>query len=96
MARWVQSFMSDRTATLKIDSDNPPTLECGLPQGSPILFMLFLSPLLKLGTEGLFRLCGRRGAGRTRPDLSRQRADPHTQGRLGHRVGKKQRNSLRT
>ena len=53
--RWVASFTQDRTASLRLDDHSSQTfpVPAGLPQGSPIspiLFMLFIQPLFKIGT----------------------------------------------
>lgn len=50
---WTASFFDDRTATIRLDGQLSQTfdLRCGLPQGSPvspILFLLYVEPLLKL------------------------------------------------
>ncbi|POS83234.1 hypothetical protein EPUL_004373, partial [Erysiphe pulchra] len=50
--RWVDSFMSNRSATITIDDYifEEFNLKCGLPQGSPasqILFFLYMEPLFK-------------------------------------------------
>jgi ribonuclease HI len=51
---WVASFMEERTANIKLDGNTGETrtINCGLPQGSPvspILFMLYIQPLFYLG-----------------------------------------------
>ena len=52
--KWVASFLTDRSATLKLDGtmSDPLLLSCGLPQGSPaspVLFMLYIEPLFRIG-----------------------------------------------
>ena len=54
LVRWVASFATGRTVSIRLDGElGPPTdIQCGLPQGSPvspILFMLYLAPLFRLG-----------------------------------------------
>lgn len=54
LVRWIASFVTGRTVQIRIDGELGPTIEilCGLPQGSPvspILFMLYLAPLFRLG-----------------------------------------------
>ncbi|KAI0995343.1 hypothetical protein K3495_g12840 [Podosphaera aphanis] len=56
LCNWVSSFATEREVCLRIDGEigEPRPITCGLPQGSPvspILFMLYISPLFKL--EGL-------------------------------------------
>lgn len=51
---WVSSFTQDRTAAIRLDGHQSPTftVSAGLPQGSPvspILFMLYIEPIFKLG-----------------------------------------------
>src|SRR5437660_4657993 len=51
--RWVESFLSDRRAGLSFDKDSEKMspIETGIPQGSPvspILFLIYLSPLFTL------------------------------------------------
>lgn len=58
---WVSSFVSERRVCIRLDGEVGPArkIECGLPQGSPIspiLFMLFISPLFKL--DGLQKSFG--------------------------------------
>ncbi len=53
IARWAYSFATGRTARVRLDETTLPAeaVSCGLPQGSPvspILFMLFASPLYQL------------------------------------------------
>ncbi|PNP37022.1 hypothetical protein TGAMA5MH_11082 [Trichoderma gamsii] len=54
---WAESFMTGRTVTIRTtEGEILPeiNLSCGTPQGSPIspiIFMLYLSPLLRLGNE---------------------------------------------
>ena len=56
LVRWVDSFMSHRTARVRlqdITTDSIP-LQCGLPQGSPIspiLWLLYTQPLYNLGIK---------------------------------------------
>ena len=54
--RWVASFISQRSAAVRLDSETGTTvqIQSGLPQGSPtspILFMLFMQPLFTLGSR---------------------------------------------
>lgn len=57
---WVSSFATKRKVCIRIDGQigEPREIDCGLPQGSPvspILFMLYISPLFKLkGLESAF------------------------------------------
>jgi ribonuclease HI len=51
---WIASFITGRSVQIRLDGELGPIIEilCGLPQGSPvspILFMLYLSPLFRLG-----------------------------------------------
>src|SRR5947209_2919849 len=51
--RWVESFLTDRMASLSFDKDTEQMsgIETGIPQGSPvspILFLIYLSPLFTL------------------------------------------------
>jgi len=53
VARWAFSFATGRTARIQVDKVTipPEPVTCGLPQGSPtspILFMLFISPIFFL------------------------------------------------
>ncbi|POS83027.1 hypothetical protein EPUL_003304 [Erysiphe pulchra] len=53
IVKWVSSFMSDRSAHICLDQSKTESLPilCGLPQGSPvspILFLLYVEPLLRL------------------------------------------------
>ncbi|KAE8181545.1 hypothetical protein CF335_g8901, partial [Tilletia laevis] len=53
LVRWVQSFLTDRLAAVRLDGETTPMspLNTGIPQGSPvspILFIIFISPLLRL------------------------------------------------
>lgn len=58
LVRWVLSFMSERQAAVRLEgvlTDNKD-LTCGIPQGSPvspILYMLYLEPLVKRGDSSL-------------------------------------------
>ena len=54
LIRWVEAFMTERSASVRMEGvlAEPQLLGCGVPQGSPvspILFMLYIEPLLKLG-----------------------------------------------
>ncbi|KAE8215350.1 hypothetical protein CF319_g9021, partial [Tilletia indica] len=53
LVRWVQSFLTARLAAIRLDGETFPMtpLNTGIPQGSPvspILFIIFVSPLLRL------------------------------------------------
>jgi ribonuclease HI len=55
LAHWVASFVTGRVVQIRIDGEIGPItgILCGLPQGSPvspILFMLYLAPLFRLGS----------------------------------------------
>ncbi|KHJ35590.1 hypothetical protein EV44_g0278 [Erysiphe necator] len=61
LCNWIGSFATERTISIRLDGKTGPTREisCGLSQGSPIspiLFMLFISPLFKL--KGLKKAFG--------------------------------------
>lgn len=54
LVKWISSFATDRTVQIRLDNETGPSrsISCGLPQGSPIspiLFMLYISPLFKIG-----------------------------------------------
>ena len=54
LVHWVASFATDRSVCIRLDGEVGPrmNIQCGLPQSSPvspILFMLYLAPLFKLG-----------------------------------------------
>jgi ribonuclease HI len=56
LARWVGSFMHDRSARVRYQDITTPSspLQCGLPQGSPvslILFLLYTEPIYRLGNS---------------------------------------------
>jgi ribonuclease HI len=56
LVAWVKSFLTSRTASITLDQDTSPpfNLLCGLPQGSPvspILFLLYIAPILQLPTS---------------------------------------------
>lgn len=61
LVQWVSSFLSKRQVRIRVDhttTDALPIL-CGLPQGSPvspILFLLYIEPLLRL-SRGRFWVC---------------------------------------
>ena len=51
---WVYSFATQRSVKLRLDSETGPetAIQCSLPQGSPILsilFILYIAPLFWLG-----------------------------------------------
>ncbi|EED14759.1 hypothetical protein TSTA_042340, partial [Talaromyces stipitatus ATCC 10500] len=51
---WIASFATGRSVQIRLDGETGPSIDitCGLPQGSPvsgILFMLYTSPLFRLG-----------------------------------------------
>lgn len=53
LCAWVASFVTDRQVCIRLDGEvgHPRKIDCGLPQGSPvspILFMLYISPLFSL------------------------------------------------
>ncbi|KAE8238746.1 hypothetical protein A4X13_0g8396 [Tilletia indica] len=53
LVRWVRSFLTARHAAIRLDGETSPMtpLNTGIPQGSPvspILFIIFVSPLLRL------------------------------------------------
>lgn len=55
LIQWVHSFIAGRTGKLRLDNQEGDFFDipAGLPQGSPIspiLFMLFLAPIFRLGT----------------------------------------------
>ncbi|RKL06834.1 hypothetical protein BFJ70_g16980 [Fusarium oxysporum] len=60
LARWVESFMMERSARVRYHDTTTPlsSLQCGLPQGSPvspILFLLYTEPIYRLGNpQGRF------------------------------------------
>ena len=61
LCKWVSSFLSDRKVFIRLDGETGPaqSIQCGLPQGSPIspiLFLLYISPLFKL--KGLKKAFG--------------------------------------
>ena len=54
LCAWALSFATDRTASIRLGDETQPnaSLASGLPQGSPaspVLFALFIAPLLRLG-----------------------------------------------
>ncbi len=54
LVRWISSFATSRSVQIRLDGEIGPVTDitCGLPQGSPvspILFMLYIAPLLRLG-----------------------------------------------
>ncbi len=67
MIRWVTSFLNDRTGALQLDKEigNQELVKIGVPQGSPIvsiIFMLFTAPLFKILTKedqnARVKICG--------------------------------------
>ncbi|KAI0999306.1 hypothetical protein K3495_g8891 [Podosphaera aphanis] len=55
LAKWLTSFATNRTVQIRLDGETTPPqkVNCGLPQGSPIspiLFMLYVAPILKMGS----------------------------------------------
>lgn len=55
LVQWVASFTTGRSVRVRLDGSIGPKTEisCGLPQGSPIspiLFMLYIAPLLAMGS----------------------------------------------
>ena len=53
LCKWIGSFATKRTVLIRLDGETgpPQAITCGLPQGSPIspiLFMLYISPLFHL------------------------------------------------
>ena len=53
LVNWVTSFVTNYTVQIRLDGETGPyqKITCGLPKGSPvspILFMLYISPLFKL------------------------------------------------
>ncbi|KAE8218636.1 hypothetical protein CF326_g9121, partial [Tilletia indica] len=53
LVRWVEAFLTERRAAVRLDGETTEmsTLDTGIPQGSPvspILFIIFVSPLLRL------------------------------------------------
>jgi hypothetical protein len=51
LVRWIYSFATNRSVRIRLDGETGPETDiwCGLPQGSPIspiLFMLYIAPLL--------------------------------------------------
>jgi ribonuclease HI len=62
---WAQSFLSGRSARMTLDGETSQAfpIQAGLPQGSPvspILFLLYIEPILKLQVPG-YAHCGRFG-----------------------------------
>lgn len=61
LCNWIRSFATERNVAVRIDGETGPigSIHCGLPQGSPIspiLFMLYISPLFRL--KGLNKTFG--------------------------------------
>jgi hypothetical protein len=55
LVQWVASFVTGRTVQIRLDGELGPIadIHCGLPQGSPvspILFMLYVAPVFRLGS----------------------------------------------
>ena len=63
LCNWISSFATNREVCIRIDGEigEPISISCGLPQGSPIspiLFMLYISPLFRLESlKKVFWVC---------------------------------------